>query len=218
MKAFKYMTLAALTATAAAAMAQEVGHVLSSQAVIQQVAVPRQVCSSQQVEVAQPKSGAGAAMGALAGGAVGNAIGKGAGNAAATMIGLVGGAIIGDRIEGNPAPQSQTVQNCTTQNFMENRTVGYNVTYEYAGKQYNVQLPQDPGPTIQLQVSPVGAQTQSPISGAQNVTVSPPVVYQQGTTVISPAPVYYAPGYYAPYYPPVMFDFGIGGWGHGRWR
>ena len=199
MKAFKYMTLAALTATAAAAMAQEVGHVLSSQAVIQQVAVPRQVCSSQQVEVAQPKSGAGAAMGALAGGAVGNAIGKGAGNAAATMIGLVGGAIIGDRIEGNPAPQSQTVQNCTTQNFMENRTVGYNVTYEYAGKQYNVQLPQDPGPTIQLQVSPVGAQTQSPISGAQNVTVSPPVVYQQGTTVISPAPVYYAPGYYAPY-------------------
>ena len=218
MKAFKYMTLAALTATAAAAMAQEVGHVLSSQAVIQQVAVPRQVCSSQQVEVAQPKSGAGAAMGALAGGAVGNAIGKGAGNAAATMIGLVGGAIIGDRIEGNPAPQSQTVQNCTTQNFMENRTVGYNVTYEYAGKQYSVQLPQDPGPTIQLQVSPVGAQTQSPISGAQNVTVSPPVVYQQGTTVISPAPVYYAPGYYAPYYPPVMFDFGIGGWGHGRWR
>jgi hypothetical protein len=28
------------------------------------------------------------------------------------------------------------------------------VTYEFAGKQYNVQLPSDPGPTIKLQITP----------------------------------------------------------------
>jgi uncharacterized protein YcfJ len=31
---------------------------------------------------------------------------------------------------------------------------GYNVTYEFNGKQYNVQLPRDPGPTIKLNVTP----------------------------------------------------------------
>jgi hypothetical protein len=28
------------------------------------------------------------------------------------------------------------------------------VTYEFAGKQYNVQLPNDSGPTIKLQITP----------------------------------------------------------------
>ena len=42
---------------------------------------------------------------------------------------------------------------CSTQTIYENRTVGYKVVYEYAGKQYSVQLPQDPGPTLQLRVS-----------------------------------------------------------------
>ena len=52
--------------------AQEVGKVISSTPVIQQVAVPRQVCTTDQVVVQGQKSGAGAAMGAIAGGAVGN--------------------------------------------------------------------------------------------------------------------------------------------------
>jgi hypothetical protein len=66
-----------------------------------------------------------------------------------------GGAILGDKIEGAPAQQTQTVQNCTTQNVIENRIIGYNVTYEFNGKQYNIQLPRDPGPTIKLNVTPV---------------------------------------------------------------
>ncbi|HEX5285381.1 MAG TPA: glycine zipper 2TM domain-containing protein, partial [Polaromonas sp.] len=74
--------------------------VISSTPVVQQVAVPRQVCSNEAIITQAPKSGAGALMGALAGGAAGNAIGNGGGRAAATMIGLVGGALIGDRIEG----------------------------------------------------------------------------------------------------------------------
>lgn len=49
--------------------------------------------------------------------------------------------------------------------FYENRTVAYNVVYEYAGKQYAVQMPNDPGPSIQLQLTPVGMSNQTPDLG-----------------------------------------------------
>ena len=204
------------------AQAQEVGRVISTTPVIQQYAVPRQVCSNQQVAVEQPKTGAGGVMGAIAGGAVGNQIGHGGGRAAATVLGLVGGAILGDRIEGPGATQVQNVQNCTTQTFYENRATSYNVVYEYAGKQYTVQLPYDPGPTIKLQVSPVGSmqQQQQPAYGTPMTSVEPaPVV---SNTVVVPAayPYYAGPypaypyGYYRPYYPAVSVGVGV----HGHWR
>lgn len=137
--------------------AQEVGRVISTTPIVSQVGQPRNVCTTEQVAVQQQKSGAGALMGAIAGGAMGNAVGGGAGKAAATMIGIMGGAIVGDNIEGAPMAQTQNVQRCSTQTFFENRTVAYNVVYEYAGKQYSVQMLSDPGPTVQLQISPVGA-------------------------------------------------------------
>ncbi|MEI7976148.1 MAG: glycine zipper 2TM domain-containing protein [Betaproteobacteria bacterium] len=137
------------------AQAQEVGNVISRTAVYQQVSVPRQVCTQTQTNVPGQTSGAGAAMGAIAGGAIGNAMGKGEGRAIATMIGVIGGAIAGDKVEGPQATQTQTHQTCTTQQVYENRLTGYNVVYEFAGKQYNVQLPKDPGPTIKLQITPI---------------------------------------------------------------
>ena len=176
--------------------AQELGQVISSTPVLQQVAIPRQVCNIEQVAVQQPKSGAGAVMGAVAGGAVGNAVGNGGGRAAATVIGIIGGAMMGDRIEGAPQTQMQNVERCNTQTFYENRAVAYNVVYEYAGKQYSVQMPNDPGPTIQLQVTPVGMSEAPP---------SAPMYVQPSYGVVAP-PVY--PGYYnRPYYPPAAIEF-----------
>jgi uncharacterized protein YcfJ len=209
------MILSTAIAATGASFAQDVGRVISSQAVVQQVAVPRQVCSTDQVAVQQQKSGAGALMGAIAGGAMGNAVGRGAGNAAATMIGFIGGAVLGERIEGSPATQMQTVQNCVNQSFYENRTVGYNVVYEFGGKQYSVQMPQDPGPTVQLQVTPVGMQ--SPPPNTNSIATAP--LYQQ-TPVLEPRAVYYTQPYYAqPYYPPVSLNLGFGYWGgRGRWH
>ena len=125
----KLISLSALLLASGACLADDVGRVLSSTPIVQQVGVPRQVCSTEQVAVQSPKSGAGAVMGAIAGGAMGNAVGRGAGNAAATMLGLVSGAIVGDRIEGAPPAQLQNVQHCSTQTFYENRTVGFNVSY-----------------------------------------------------------------------------------------
>ena len=215
--------VAAIAATSSAGFAQEVGRVLSSTPVTQQVGVPRQVCTTEQVAVAQPKSGAGAALGAIAGGAIGNAAGHGAGQAAATMLGIIGGAVVGDRIEGQPQTQLQEVQRCSNQVFYENRTVAYNVVYEYAGKQYTVQMPQDPGPTLQLQVTPVGS-----LPAVPSPTAQPENVGAQPATVIVVQPAYRAydpqPYYPQPYYPPVSVNLGLGYWGgyygygRGHWR
>lgn len=200
-------------------LAQEVGRVISSTPIIQQVGVPRNVCTTEQVAVQRPKSGAGAVIGAIAGGAMGNAVGSGGGKAAATALGIFGGAILGDRVEGDPQAQFQNVQRCGTQTFFENRPVAYNVVYEYAGKQYAVQMPTDPGPTILLQVSPIGASSQMAAPAGDVVYLQPQ--YVQPAPVIVTPPVYR--GYYAqPYYPPVGveldFRYGDGYQGRRHWR
>ena len=117
---------------------------------------------------------------------------------------------------GAPMAQMQNVQRCGMQNFYENRVVGYNVVYEFAGRQYAVQMPNDPGPTLQLQVTPVGMSnpTNAPTTYQQPV-------YNQPATVIVAPPAYR--GYNnRPYYPPVgvELNFGDGDGYQGRrhWR
>lgn len=211
----KFTTPVLLLALASLAQAQEVGQVISRTAVYQPVAVPRQTCSQTPVAVQNPTSGAGAMMGAIAGGAVGSQIGGGSGQALATVLGIVGGAMMGDRVE-NPGSQLQNQTTCTTQNFMENRLVGYTVVYVYAGKQHTVQLPQDPGPTIQLQITPVGA-AQAP-APAPMILTPPQAVITPPQVVYVPAPVYRT-------YPPIYTHINLGwGWdgghrgGHRHWR
>ena len=101
-----------------------------------------------------------------------------------------------------------------------------------------MQTPNDPGPTIRLQVSPVAAapSTTYPMASGEVMsapagTISMPAVVAGATTVYPAygAPVYpayaypaYYPGY--AYYPPVGISLGFGfggGWGgghHRHWR
>ncbi len=141
------------------AQAQETARVMSATPVLQQVAVPRQVCTTQQVTQRGGTTGAGAVIGGVAGGVLGNQIGHGSGRAAATALGVIGGAVLGNTIEGNQPANAQVrdVQNCTTQTVYENRMSGYNVRYEYAGREYQTQMPYDPGPrmAVQVQVTPI---------------------------------------------------------------
>ncbi len=186
---------AILILASGACAAQEMGRVLSSTPVIQQIAQPRQVCANETMAVQSQGSGAGAAMGAIAGGALGNGVGNGSGRAAATIIGLIGGAMLGDRIEGRGQPEYQTVQRCSTQHVLENQTAYYNVVYEYAGKQYSVQMPQDPGAFIPLQVTPANAMPQSyapPVNAAPQAFYSVPAA----PVVIAPPVVTYSNSYY----------------------
>lgn len=213
---------------AAGAHAQEVmARVLSSTAVMQQVAVPRQVCSNQQVIQPSQPSGAGMAMGAIAGGALGNAIGGGSGRDLTTMIGLVGGAMLGNKVEGT-RDEVRNVQQCSTQTTYENRVLHYDVIYEYDGKRYSIKMPNDPGQYVRLQLNPVGAMPgpAAPSSSAPAGTVftpissytsEPTVTYVQAAPVyVNPAPVVYntypAVRYgYTPYVAPISLSLG---WSH----
>ena len=93
---------------------------------------------------------------------------------------------------------------CSTQTIYESRTVAYNVIYEYAGRQYSVQMPQNPGPTLRLQVAgtpvpvPVVITAVSPVSGP-NVIVEDPAMTGQ------------AAGFTQPYPPPVQVSYAYPG-------
>ena len=237
----------ALGLVALGAGAQEVGNVLSSTPVVQQVQVPRQVCGQPMV-VQQQTSGGGGLLGALLGAGIGSQIGGGSGRTAGLLIGAAGGAIIGNQIEANNQ-QAMAQPQCTTQMAYENRTVGYNVTYEYGGRQYTVQMPYDPGPTIRLRVSPMvqdeaqqplmpqagmapapvviappmqGGRVQAPVviqEPQAAVQQQPQVIVQQPQQVVVPAgyPVYPV-AYPAPVYRPYYPPVGISlNFGYSNW-
>jgi hypothetical protein len=142
-------------------------------------------------------------------------------------LGVIGGALVGNNIEANNARQAYVQPACGTETTYENRTVGYDVTYEYAGRQYTTQMPYDPGATVQLQVTPY-ASNQQPQQQANAPVYAPPV--QQGTVIVQqpqpivyqsypayPAyPVYAPVPYYRPYFP-IGISLGYvyrGGGGH----
>jgi uncharacterized protein YcfJ len=126
------------------------------------VQVPRQECSTQIVNEAQPVAGSGggyggAIVGGVAGGLLGNQVGKGHGREAATAAGAVIGAIAGDRIS-NSQPQAyvnqpREVRSCRTVNDVQQRLTGYRVIYEYRGQEYTTVMRNQPGRTLPVQVS-----------------------------------------------------------------
>jgi uncharacterized protein YcfJ len=199
----------------------EYGKVISKTPVYVQVAVPERQCVNQQ-QVYQPQtSGAGAVVGAVTGGVVGNAVGSGAGKAVATGLGVVAGAVLGDRVEaGNTPPAVANVQTCQLVTRTENRFVAYDVTYEYKGQRYTARMLRDPGERIALNVKVV------PAGSVEEQSAEVPSYVAPVAPTTAPAVVYSAPSvvYVAPpvvYGPPVYWGprFGVGfGWGWGGYR
>jgi uncharacterized protein YcfJ len=204
--------------------------VVSSTPLVMAVPIPQRQCADEQVMYQQPTTGAGALIGAIAGAAIGNSIGGGAGRAAATGIGLVAGSEIGNRAEANAAsPVTSTVQRCRTVTRYENRTVAYDVVYDYQGVRRSVRLGQDPGERIALEVNvaPSGAMAQGRPAAPVYAEAQPEVIYEQAP----PQVVYSTPGYYYGYpayvnpWPYVAVGIGLGwqnggrgGYGHGHRR
>jgi uncharacterized protein YcfJ len=199
------------------------GVVISATPVVQQVTVPKQVCTTTTTYNTQP-SGGGALIGALVGGAVGNQFGRGDGRAVATVIGALGGGIVGNQIEAQNYPGYATQhagQSCHTQNTVENRTIAQNVLYEYAGQRYNVQMPANgdfrPGVRIALQVAPQNqvapaapvtqvyapqpAYTQ-PVQTVTYVHPAPTVMYYDTYDSYRPRYIYNSTPYYSNHYAP----------------
>jgi len=220
------LAVAALGA-AASANAAEYANVLSATPVMAAVDGPRVVCDERYVQPRSP--GGGALIGALIGGVVGNQIGHGFGRAAATGIGAVAGAAIGNHAETG----GHAGRDCRTVGGYQNRVVGYDVVYEYRGQRYTTRTARDPGPRLAIDgrmsggaVPPAaayGAQDGhdgypgrapndiDPYSTSEDPRASyydapAPVYSQPPRSQYAPAPIYYAPApvYYdyapAPYY------------------
>ncbi len=204
------------------AMAAEYGTVVSATPITAQVPVPQNQCVDEQQLVQQRPTGGGALVGALIGGALGNSMGAGFGRAAATGLGVVAGAAVGDNIEAaNNSPVATTVRRCNTVTRYENRVIGYDVAYDYNGQRYTTRTAQAPGERIALSVTVAAADAAPALSAPAPVMAQQPV-----TTVIEqPAPVYVYPypsnyAYGSPgvvVAPRVIIGGGYYGW-HRHWH
>jgi len=202
---------------------QAMGRVISVRPDYQSVSVPQQVCHDQQAYAGSTNSGLGAIAGAVVGGVFGNSIGGGFGRAAATAAGVMGGAAIGNQLEGG-YPQYQTVRQCGTQYVTQQQQTGYTVEYEYANQRFTTHTAQHPGDWIALTIQPVDSSASAVPPPAAYDSYAPQPQYaapQPAVVVGAPAPVYYpAPVYAAPVVQPVI-SLGFGGvWGGGyrHWR
>jgi uncharacterized protein YcfJ len=101
-----------------------------------------------------------AAIGALVGGVIGSRFGAGHGRDAMIAAGAATGAVIG----AGQNDQSQTVQ-CDQDTIVE-QIRGYRVAYTYQGYQATVNLPYQPGPTINVTIT-VDVEVQQPQQGFQ---------------------------------------------------
>ena len=207
-------------AASTGAWAAEYGTVISSTPIVAAVPVPQRECVDQPVVYQQPTSGVGALLGAIAGAAIGHNIGGGDGRALATGVGLVAGSAIGDHVEGNSLPPvASTVRQCRTVTRYENRTVGYDVVYDYQGVRHHTRMSQEPGERIALNVAVTPAYGDSP---APVYDAAPPVAYAPSYAPVyapPPAVVYGPPVYAAPAYAPrvvvnpwPVVRFGFGGY------
>ena len=133
----------------------------------EQVQVPRQECTSQLVQDPPQQVGgssgnavAGTVIGGVAGGILGHQVGRGNGRDAATAVGAVVGALAGNSIGSAQAQPPQYVQapprevrSCRTVNDVQQRLIGYRVTYEYRGNEYVTVMHEQPGRSLPVRVS-----------------------------------------------------------------
>ena len=74
------------------------------------------------------------------------------------------------------APDAGPRDACRSVTNFEKQTIGYKVVYEYAGKQYTTQLPEDPGATVSLQITPaVNGRPTTRSSTPPNVSTTEPI-------------------------------------------
>ena len=76
------------------------------------------------------------------------------------------------------APDASPRDACRSVTNFESRTIGYKVVYEYAGKQYTTQLREDPGATVNLQITPAVASQPAP-RAAMPIAASNAPVYEE---------------------------------------
>lgn len=151
--------------------------VLSVRPIVDRIPVAREECWNDRQRVYEERRvtrsdtgapiGPGTVLGAIVGGVAGHQIGgSNRSRDAATVGGAVVGGLIGNQIDresGNVRPGERVVevervpverdvQRCRTVNEVREATMGYDVRYEYAGRNFTTRLDRDPGRFLRIRV------------------------------------------------------------------
>lgn len=109
---------------------------------------PERRCWVEREQVVEPGVGnnaGGAVVGALIGGILGHQVGGGRGKDVATAAGAIAGAAIGSG-SGGSTGYSRDVERC--RQVPNERPAFWDVTYEFRGREYHVQMSHPPGRTL----------------------------------------------------------------------
>ena len=175
-------TLAAFAASASAETYGDVARVLSATPIYDRAIEHRRDCTHESVSTIEERRyvrpaeeprartdgpGAGAVLGAIVGGVIGHQFGNSSGGrdhgtaAGAVIGGLIGNSIEKDAQGYQPAgrevmvervPVTRDVPRCNDIADARERVVGYDVRYEYNGREFRARLPYEPGPEIPVNV------------------------------------------------------------------
>lgn len=150
--------------------------VLSSIPIYERIPVTREECWNERQRVYEDRRvtrtdtgapiGAGTVLGAVVGGAIGRQFGdSNRGKNQGTAAGAIVGGLLGHHIESDGAaprtvershvervPVDRDVERCRTIEEVRQATVGYDVRYEYAGRQFSTRLDRDPGRMLRIRV------------------------------------------------------------------
>lgn len=167
--------LAALGATAAPAFAQttygDVARVISATPITERATVHRRDCYTEPLTSYERTDsggiGAGTVLGAIVGGVIGHQFGNSTGGRDhGTAAGAVVGGLIGNAMERDAQAEYRTaspreVERCGTVPESRERIVGYDVRYQYNGREFRARLPYDPGKEmpVNVEVLPPAANT-----------------------------------------------------------
>ena len=158
------LLLTALAAPAYAADYMDSAPVVSSVPLYQTVNEPQQQCWTESVtSYEQRRSPGGAILGGVTGGLLGSTIGRGNGRVASAAVGAAIGALVGDHLgsrDNGAVAVTRPIQRCQTVQSYRQVLTGYQVTYNYNGRNTTVVLPYDPGPRVPIEVGVTGSAAQ----------------------------------------------------------
>ena len=173
------LALASLCAAAPAFAAESFtdrARVLSVRPIMERIPVSREQCWNDKVRTYEERRvtrtdtgaaiGPGTVLGAIVGGVAGHQVGSGRGNDAATAAGAVIGGLVGNQIDREQGrvgpgassthvervPVERNVERCRTVQEVREARVGYDVRYEYLGREFHTRLDRDPGRFMRVAV------------------------------------------------------------------
>ena len=151
------LLLAAYTVPSYAHDYTDTAEVVAAVPIFETVNEPRQQCWTESVTYYEEsrRSNGGAIIGGITGGLLGAQVGKGNGRVAAAATAAAIGALVGDRLDNRysyASPVNRPVQRCNVVDNYRKIISGYQVTYNYSGRNTTVILPYDPGRRVRIAV------------------------------------------------------------------